>query len=123
LKKLPNDASIHNNLAWLLQHKKDPKALRHAKKAYKLRPEDPAVLDTYDWVLFETGQTDMGLRYIREALSRSSNDPSAQYHLALVLHKIDRKEEAQKTLQRLLKNNENFREIDAAKALLSKILN
>ncbi|MFT5132008.1 MAG: putative PEP-CTERM system TPR-repeat lipoprotein [Gammaproteobacteria bacterium] len=121
LKKLPNDASVHNNLAWLLQHKKDTKALQHAKKAYALSPQDPAILDTYGWVLSETGQSETGLRYIREALSRASNDPSTLYHLALVLNRMERKDEARDTLEKLLKNNLDFREIEEAKLLLAQL--
>lgn len=123
LTKLPDDASIHNNLAWLLQQKQDKKALEHAEKAYSLSPEDPAILDTYGWVLSETGQSDVGLRYIRQALSRSSKDPSSLYHLALVLSRLDRKGEAEDVLKDLLKSNQNFREVTQAKALLTQLEN
>ena len=121
LKKLPNDASVHNNLAWLLQHKGDKNAFPHAKKAYELSPEDPAVLDTYGWVLSESGNFDVGLRYIRQALSRSSRDPAARYHLALIFSRLDRKDEARDTLIELLKNNQHFREIDQARSLLGQL--
>ena len=121
LKKLPNDASVHNNLAWLLQQKGDKKAFPHARKAYELSPEDPAVLDTYGWILSETGNFDVGLRYIRQALSRLSRDPAARYHLALIFSKVNRKEEARDTLRELLKSNQHFREIDQARSLLSQL--
>lgn len=121
LKKLPNDASVHNNLAWLLQQKGDNKALQHARRAYNLTSEDPAVLDTYGWVLSETGNFDDGLRYIRQALSRSSRNPAARYHLALIFSKLHRNEEARDTLRELLKSNQNFREIDQARSLLSQL--
>ena len=123
LKKLPDDASIHNNLAWLLQHKQDKKALEHARKAYNLSPEDPAVLDTYGWVLSETGRLEDGLRYIRQALSRSSKDPAARYHLALLLSRLNQKDEARTVLGELLKGNEDFREIAEARSLLTQLEN
>ncbi len=121
LKQLPEDASIHNNLAWLLQHTGQEDALVHAKKAFRLRPEDPAILDTYGWVLSETGQLDIGLRYIRQALSRSSKDPAARYHLALLLSRLKRNDEAKNTLTDLLKDNQQFREIDEARSLLAQL--
>ena len=83
--------------------------------------EDPAVLDTYGWILSETGNVDDGLRYIRQALSRSSRNPAARYHLALIFSRLDRKEEARDTLRELLKSNQNFREIDQARSLLSQL--
>ncbi len=121
LKKLPNDASVHNNLAWLLQQRNNKEALQHAEKAHQLSPEDPAVLDTYGWVLSATGQLDLGLRYIRQALSRSSKQPSARYHLALVLDKMNRTDEAKDVLKELLDSNQNFRERDKATALLTRL--
>ncbi len=121
LKFLPDNASIHNNLAWLLQNGNLPGALKHAKKAFELSPEDPDILDTFGWVLAETGQLDEGLSYIRQALSRSSKEPAARYHLALVLNKMNRKNEALETLRELLKSHLDFRELGEAKALLSKL--
>ena len=74
----PTTATLLNNLAWLLQYKNDKQALEHAEKAFNLSPEDPDILDTYGWVLSESGQLDLGLSYIRQALSRSSKDPAAR---------------------------------------------
>ena len=121
LQKLPGDASIHNNLAWLYQRKNDKRALRHAEMAYKLAPNDADVLDTYGWVLAESGQLDMGLSFIRKALSRASSDPAARYHLALVLSKLDRRLEARDALRNLLSENIDFREIKEATALLQQL--
>ena len=107
----------------MLQQKNEKKALYHAKKAYQLNSRDPAILDTYGWVLSENGDSILGLRYIRQALSRSSSDPAANYHLALVLSRLERKDEAISTLRELLKNKQTFRDIQKARTLLTQLEN
>lgn len=121
LEELQRDASIHNNLAWLYQRTLNKRALEHAEKALKLAPDDPDILDTYGWILAEAGQLDTGLSYIRKALSRASQDPAARYHLALVLSKLDRKNEARDALRELLAEENDFRESSEAKELLSRL--
>ncbi len=121
LDKLPGDASIHNNLAWLYQNKSDRRALKHAERAFQIAPNDPDILDTYGWVLAETGELDSGLSFIRKALSRASTSPAARYHLALVLSKLGRENEARDTLRELLAENRRFRESQDAIALLERL--
>lgn len=63
LERWPNDAMIHNNLAWLLanvEYDLDV-ALDHAKTAAELVPNDPTYMDTLAEVHFRRGE-------IREAL-------------------------------------------------------
>lgn len=121
LLSIPDDASLHNNLAWLLQNNGDKNALTHARRAHELRPDDASILDTYGWVLSESGEPELGLGYIREALSRSSKDPTARYHLALVLSRLNRNDEAIETLKSLLDSETNFKESAEAKQLLDKL--
>ncbi len=81
LKQLPNDASVHNDLAYLLLQQRKPGALALAERAYSLAPDRADIADTYGWALVESGQIDKGLRYLREAQVRAPNQPEVRAHL------------------------------------------
>ena len=46
LRRDPNNAMTLNNLAWLYNEKKDPRARELAERAFKQAPDAPAVMDT-----------------------------------------------------------------------------
>ncbi|MDX1519049.1 MAG: PEP-CTERM system TPR-repeat protein PrsT, partial [Gammaproteobacteria bacterium] len=94
LGKTGDDISIQNNLAWLYQKTGDERALDMIKTAHERDPYDPSVLDTYGWILTETGNPREGLNYLRLAMSLEANDPAIQYHLALALSRLNRNKEA-----------------------------
>ncbi|WNG42203.1 tetratricopeptide repeat protein [Archangium violaceum] len=65
----PQDASVLNNLAWFYVGTNNPqKAFELAKRAVTLAPENPAILDTYAAVLFQSGRCPESLRLQRRAL-------------------------------------------------------
>ncbi len=84
-KLLPNDASIHNDLAYVMLKRRQPGALAVAERAYQLAPSDANVADTLGWALVEAGQVEKGLRYLREAQVRSPENPDIREHLAEAL--------------------------------------
>ena len=86
-KQLPNDASIHNDLAYIMLKRQHPGGLPMAEKAYQLAPRDANVADTFGWALVEAGQVEKGLRYLREAQVRAPNDPEIRDHLAEALRR------------------------------------
>ncbi|MCG8324515.1 MAG: tetratricopeptide repeat protein, partial [Thiotrichales bacterium] len=110
LEKTRNDPSIMNNLAWLYQKTGDQRALEYIEMAYARNPEDPSILDTYGWILTESGRPKEGLNYLRLAMSMDANNPSIQYHLALALKSLNRTKEATELLDDLLLNHSYFRE-------------
>ena len=87
-KQLPNDASIHNDLAYVMLKRRQPGALAAAEKAYQLAPTDANVADTLGWALVEAGELGKGLRYLREAQVRAPNDPEIREHLAEALKRM-----------------------------------
>ena len=46
-----DSASVLNNLAWVYSELGDDKALKIAKEAHALQPNDPAINDTVGWIL------------------------------------------------------------------------
>lgn len=81
------DARAYNNLAHVLMRQGDPGALGHAERARALAPNEPQVNDTLGWILVQQGQTEKGLRYLREAALRAPDDPVIRGHLDEALAK------------------------------------
>jgi predicted Zn-dependent protease len=83
---------VLNNLANVLLRQGDATALtcRQAHRlAHRMRQSD-----TLGWVLVHQGQTDLGLRHLRDARLRDPQDPEIRYHLAAALARAGRKEPA-----------------------------
>ena len=110
-----------NNLAWLYQQEKDPRALEYAEKANQLAPDNPAVLDTLGWMLVEQGNTTRGLPLLQKAASAAPEAASIRYHLVLGLVKSGDKAKARKELEQLLATGKTFPQIEEAKTLLKQL--
>ena len=121
LKQTPDFMPALNNLAWLYQQEKDPRALEYAEKAYRVTASDPTVLDTLGWVLVEQGNTTRGLPLLEKATSLMPESAEFRYHLAVGLNKSGNKAGARKELEQLLNTGKNFSDIDEARALLKQI--
>ena len=112
-----------NNLAWLYQHAKDPRALEYAEKAYKIAPKMPAVKDTLGWILTEKGDIERALPLLENAASKASNNATIQYHYAYALIKSGNTARAKQILSIITAPDTDFDfpEIEAAKGLLQQI--
>ena len=93
-KNIPDDAAALNNYANLLHQLNDPGAQEMAERAVKLNPQNAAYADTLGWIHFKNGQFEPALRYLREARLRSPESAEIRFHLAAVLAKVGRKDEA-----------------------------
>jgi putative PEP-CTERM system TPR-repeat lipoprotein len=117
----PNNVVVLNNLAWALHEQNDPGAVQYAQKAYELAPDQFEVVDTLGWLLLEGGEVQRGLALIREAAAKAPHVPSIRYHLGAALARNDRPEDAQRELERLLRDHPDFPEANDAKALLASL--
>lgn len=115
------DPLILNNLAWLYQQKKNPKALSTAEAAYKLAPKSPEVMDTYAWILVNQGQVPKGLELLKQAVLLRPGAPDIRYHLAVALERSGQKAAAKRELQDLLGLGVAFPEQKEARALLDRL--
>lgn len=110
-----------NNLAWLYQQEKDPRALEVAEKANLLVPDNSAILDTLGWILIEKGDTTRGLPILQKATTLAPEAAEIRYHLALGLVKSGDKTKARKELEQLLATGKTFPQIEEARALLKQL--
>lgn len=85
----PDNVPNLNNLAYLLaQNLNQPQeAIKHAKKAAKLAPNDPQVLDTLGWTQFKAGQKGESLNTLSRSVEISALAAN-QYHLGEVMLSI-----------------------------------
>lgn len=117
----PDDAGLLNNLALLYHRKSDRRALPLARRAVELAPREAAMLDTYGWLLVETGQAKEGLEYLRKAKRLLIADPRVEFHYAAALAKSGDVAKAKTLLNRLLEENTSFEGVDSAKALFRQL--
>jgi putative PEP-CTERM system TPR-repeat lipoprotein len=113
-----DDPVLLNNLANVLLRLGEKRgAVEYAERAYRLAPNDAAIQDTLGWTLVERGDTDQGLRHLREARLRDPRNPEIRYHLAVALSRAGRKEEARQELEPVLGPDVTFEAKADAQAL------
>ena len=121
LQKNPQHVMSLNNLAWLYQQNKNPRALEYAEKASQLAPQIPAVQDTFAWILVEKGELERALPILERAASQLTENGTVQYHYAYALAKVGKQAQASQILGRITAANANFPEIEDARSLLKQI--
>ena len=117
-KLAPDDAGVLNDLANVLLRLKDPAAIATAELAMTKVPGNGVVIDTLGWILFQNGQTDRALQLLRDARLREPGNPNIRFHLAAVLAKTGRKDEAKSELESALKTGSNFESAGDAQRLM-----
>ncbi|WP_250658209.1 tetratricopeptide repeat protein [Alkalimarinus coralli] len=76
-----SNAVAMNNLAWLYHEKQNPKAEELAKSASEIASQNPAILDTYGWILFKNGRTEEASSVLEKAYRLDKNSPEIKEHL------------------------------------------
>jgi tetratricopeptide (TPR) repeat protein len=91
----PEHADALNALGYTLADRTDryEEAKGYIEKAYALKPEEPAILDSMGWIHFRLGDYETALHYLRRALEQMSDGEIAA-HLGEVLWAMNRREEA-----------------------------
>lgn len=121
LRKRPDDVVVLNNLAWATQQLGRGNAIEYAEKAYRLAPENPAVIDTLGWLLVSQGEVGRGLPLLEEAVSKAPQLAEIHYHLGVALFRAGQKAKARAALERALELEGDFAGADEARKLLKKI--
>jgi len=82
----PNNAHPYNALgySWLERNVRITEAMELVEKAYKLAPDDIAIVDSMGWGYFRLGQYDKSIAFLRRAY-QANPDPQIAAHLGEAL--------------------------------------
>jgi putative PEP-CTERM system TPR-repeat lipoprotein len=119
LRQAPGHFVALNNLAWLYQQQRDPRALALAEQAYKQAPDNPAIIDTLGWLLAEQGKLERAVPLLKDAAAKAPKSNEIRYHYGAALAKSGDKRAAREQLEPLLAVKE-FGQLDAVKTLLAQ---
>jgi putative PEP-CTERM system TPR-repeat lipoprotein len=97
-----------NNLAWLYYEQGDDRAEATARRAYDLASDNPAVIDTYGWILTEKGDLTRGLEALARAVQLAPEDPDMRYHYAAALARSGKRQSALDILDQVLGSKLDF---------------
>jgi putative PEP-CTERM system TPR-repeat lipoprotein len=117
----PKNILALNNLAWLYQKEKDPRALATAEQAYLLKPDSSTIMDTLGWILVEQGDIARGLKLLKAASEKAPAATGIRYHWAAALAKSGDRAGARRELGELLTKNKKFPERQEAQELLKQL--
>lgn len=105
LAKEPDNVEALNALGYSLLD--DPKRYAEAEvylqKAFKLRPDEAVIMDSYGWLQFKMGRTQVALDYLQRAYAKQQENEIAA-HIAEVLWALGRKDEAKKLFDKVIKD-------------------
>ena len=92
----PDDAYVLNYLAysWLERDHKVDVAIQMLQKAYKIKKNDPYILDSVGWAYYLIGDFNKAEEFMKRAIMLMPNDPIVNDHYGDILWKLDRKIQA-----------------------------
>ena len=121
----PRNVLAANNLAVLLvDYKGDPQNLQKAfalSRDFEKEAPHPLFLDTLGWVRFKMGQQEDALRLMKDAVAKSPEIPTLNYHLGMAFYQSGKKAEARAYLSKALKSAEAFQGRQEAEQILSQV--
>ncbi|MCW8902356.1 XrtA/PEP-CTERM system TPR-repeat protein PrsT [Sedimenticola sp.] len=107
-----------NNLAWIYSSRGNDKAVELGKRAYELASTRPEIVDTYGWILVQTGDLSKGSEILKQAAELSPNNQEIIYHLGYAQHKQGNRTEAETILKRAIAINDKTELAKSARKLL-----
>lgn len=111
----PDNVAALNALGYTLADRTDRyrEALELIDRARVAEPGNPAILDSYGWVLFRLGKPRAALDHLRHAYALQQ-DPDIASHLGQVLWVLGRKDEARKYFEAARKLDPDNRSLQRA---------
>ena len=102
----PNNTAALNALGYTFADRNErlEEAASLIEKAYRLDPNDPAIIDSMGWIKYRMGDAETALTYLRRAYE-AFQDQEIAAHLGEVLWVIGRQEEAAQIWTEALKEN------------------
>ncbi len=104
----PENPSILNYLgySYLDRGVKLDEARKLIESAYKQRPNDGAIIDSFGWAQFMNGEFEQAVQSLEKAVEASPADGTINEHLGDAYWKVGRRTEARFQWQRALSNDE-----------------
>jgi tetratricopeptide (TPR) repeat protein len=99
-----------NNLACLYADRLDDlgKAYDFARKARELQGSDPAVADTFGWILSTRGDYQQALPILQESAAKLPDSPEVQFHLGMTAYRMGQADLAKVALQKAANSAKDF---------------
>ena len=106
----PNSISALNNLACLYVDRLNDlgKAYDLARKARELQRDDPAVADTFGWVLSKRGEYQQALPILQESAAKLPDSPEVQFHLGMTAYMMGQTDLAKVAFQKAASAAKDF---------------
>lgn len=105
-----NSISALNNLACLYADRLDNlnKAYDLARKAHELQGSDPAVADTFGWILSKRREYQQALPILQESAAKLPDSPEIQFHLGMTAYMMGQTDLARAALQKAASATKDF---------------
>jgi uncharacterized protein HemY len=104
--KYPDDVDALNALGYKLldDSTRYHEAEKYLQHAIKLRPNEPAIMDSFGWLQFKIGKYPQAFNYLQSAYEKQNSGEIAA-HLCEVLWSMGRKDEAQQVFDNAIKGS------------------
>jgi putative PEP-CTERM system TPR-repeat lipoprotein len=106
----PDQVIALNNAAWLLMKIDGETALKYAKRASELAPDNNSISDTYGMILLQQSRPEKALIMLQRAAAKDLKRSEFGYHAALALYALGRRDDAITRLGYVLRKNQDFGE-------------
>ena len=106
----PNSISALNNLACLYADQLNDldKAYDFARKARELQASDPAVADTFGWILSKRGDYQQALPILQDSAAKLPDSSEVQFHLGMTAYMMGQTDVAKVALQKAASSAKDF---------------
>jgi tetratricopeptide (TPR) repeat protein len=121
----PNSISALNNLACLYADRLNDlgKAYDLARKARELQGNDPAIADTFGWILSKRGEYQQALTILQESAAKLPDSPEVQFHLGMTAYMMGQPDLARVALQKAASATKDFPGKEESKRHLALLKN
>jgi tetratricopeptide (TPR) repeat protein len=119
----PNFVLVLNNLAYLYaEHLNNlDKAYELARKARDAQPQDPAIADTFGWVLYKRGDYQQALSLLQDSAEKAPDNPEIQFHLGMTAYMMGQTDVARAAFKKAANAVKDFPSKDESKRRLAML--
>ena len=120
-KLVPGSALVLNNLAYVYQQLRDPRAQATAELALKQAPDNPSIMDTLAMIMIDSERVAPAIDLLNKALARNQGDLNIRFHLAQAYVKTGEHAKARQELESVIQTGQKFDSETEARSLLRSL--